>query len=355
MKNKDIYIGFVVPLSGSAGVFGPSSCNCINLAADMINQQGGLLGRQIKIFFIDGGQGPAQVSENVQSFLKFDVLDFLIGFHDSSVRRAIIENCSLKIPYIYVPPYEGGENAEGVFMLGETSAQQLRDTVPTFIEKHSARKWYLIGNDYRWPRNVNATAREYILENGAEIVGEHYVPFGFEDYEKHLDEIRKLQPDMVFFTLVGSDAIDFNRQFACEADLLSIKRFGPLLEENALFGMGLDASDGIYSVSSYYTCLDSSENHDLKHRYEQKYGQDAVQLTSLSESCFEALIFLKKLCETYQSIELPDLMQSSPKIQYQGPRGTVSMNDRHLIQDIHLAQVRDFDFHILETFSQVKP
>ena len=50
-------VGVLIPISGPAGLFGPSSENCTRLAVEEINAGGGILGRTVEPVFADVG-GP---------------------------------------------------------------------------------------------------------------------------------------------------------------------------------------------------------------------------------------------------------------------------------------------------------
>ncbi len=52
-------VAVMIPLSGPAALFGPSSRSCAELAADEINSRGGILGRPVELLFGDGGLPPA--------------------------------------------------------------------------------------------------------------------------------------------------------------------------------------------------------------------------------------------------------------------------------------------------------
>jgi urea transport system substrate-binding protein len=61
-----IKVGILIPLSGPAGLFGPSSQNCAQMAVDEINASGGILGRQIEPVFADVGGRHAGGVETVE-------------------------------------------------------------------------------------------------------------------------------------------------------------------------------------------------------------------------------------------------------------------------------------------------
>src|SRR3546814_12790938 len=79
--------------------------------------------------------------------------------------------------------------------------------------QRGARRWVLVGNDYVWPRASHAQARRFIGEFGGSVVGEAYLPLGTEDFDYCLDRLATLQADGVRLSLVGQDAIAFNRAF----------------------------------------------------------------------------------------------------------------------------------------------
>ena len=56
-----IKIGFLVPDSGPAGLFGPSTRNSALLAMEDINAAGGINGEPIELVFADAGLPPADV------------------------------------------------------------------------------------------------------------------------------------------------------------------------------------------------------------------------------------------------------------------------------------------------------
>ncbi len=59
-------------------------------------------------------------------------------------------------------------------------------------------------------------ARRAVADSGGEVVGEAFVQFGVDDYSKVLDRIRSSHADAVLISMVGQDAVEFNRAFGRE-------------------------------------------------------------------------------------------------------------------------------------------
>ena len=49
-------VGYVVPQSGTAGIYGPSCEACGQLAVERINAQGGIKGREVRLLTIAGAR-----------------------------------------------------------------------------------------------------------------------------------------------------------------------------------------------------------------------------------------------------------------------------------------------------------
>ena len=57
----DFVVGLLVPINGSAGIWGPSSIACAQLAQAEINADGGLLDRRLRLRIIDSSDEATEV------------------------------------------------------------------------------------------------------------------------------------------------------------------------------------------------------------------------------------------------------------------------------------------------------
>lgn len=348
-----IRIGLLLPLSGPSGLLGPSGRNCAELAANEINKRGGLLGKRVQVIVADGGMSFEASAREGLRLIEEDGAAALIGTHPSGVREVLAPRIAGRVPYVYTPIFEGGDTAPGVFFLGETAPQQLGPVVPWLAETHAARRWFLIGNDYRWPRDAHWTARAMVDRTGGTVAGEILLPLGTEDFEEAIDAIAAARPDVVIAALVGSDAVIFHRAFARAGLSESIWRLGLLTEENTLLGVGADCSDRLLTVAGYFAALDTSENRTFVNRYLTRFGPHAPPLNSIGQSAYEGLIFLDEIARRAGSLTTQDLARVSDGLVFHGPRGTSRMVHRHLVKDMHLAAARGIEFTILKSFPQI--
>ena len=346
-------VGILIPLSGPAGLFGPSCRNCAELAVEEINAAGGILGRTIEPIFADVGGPPADATQAALRLWKGDGVEAFIGMHDSAVRGALTNLFQGQVPYVYTPVYEGGECSAGVYVLGETPAQQLAPVIPWMASSRGASRWYLIGNDYNWPRDTNKAAKDYIAASGGTVVGEEYLPFTVDNFDSNLVKIREAGADAVLITLVGGASVGFNRAYASFGLADAALRLGTLIEENTLAGIGAENARNLYSSAGYFASIDTPAANAFARTYAETFGADAPVLNALGESCYEGLKFLAALADKAGSLSPGETDAAADGTSYEGPRGRATMHDRHVSKDIYLAEAVDGGFRVIETFPGV--
>jgi hypothetical protein len=234
-KSK-LRVAHFVTMTGTAGIWGPSSVNCAVLAAHQINARGGILGREVELSVIDTGAEIEDVTRDAEDIVESDGADVIVGNHISAIRMSLRKTFAGHLPYIYPSIYEGGERTPGLFAIGETPPRQARPAIAWLAERKRAQRWYLIGSDYVWPWLSHREVKSYIAETGGRVVGEDFVPLGDPDHHRYVERIRALQPDVVFISLIGLDGILFNRMFAEYGLSEKVLRLANCIDENRPVG-----------------------------------------------------------------------------------------------------------------------
>lgn len=346
-------VAVMLPQSGPAGLFGPSTKACAELAAETINARGGVLGRKLELLFGDAGLAPAEASQAALKLWKGAGAAAVIGMHDSAVRGALVGLFKGQLPYFYTPVYEGGECAKGTYVNGETPQQQLQPVIPWIAAERKPKKWYLIGNDYVWGRTTNAAGKSYIQATGAQVVGDEYLPFTVDNFDASLARIQGSGADAVLVSLVGGSSVTFNKAFASFGLADKALRLGSLLEENTLAGIGLANARNLYSSAGYFANITTPAAKAFADAYAKRFGPQAPALNGLAESAYEGLLMLEAIAKKAGSLSVARLDAASEGVSYHGPRGAVTMKARHVEQDVYLADVGDKGFRVVKTFARV--
>ncbi|MFC7531677.1 substrate-binding domain-containing protein [Actinoplanes sp. GCM10030250] len=343
-----VRIGIVVPTSGPLGLLAPSAVNCAVLAAAELNAAGGILGRPVELTLVDGGRPPGAVAAEVAGLVRANALAAVVGTHASDVRVPLMRVLGGRVPYVFTPPYEGGDRTPGVFALGETPQRQLRPALDRLLAGH-ARRWLLLGNDYVWPRRVHEEARRYLTQAGADVVGERYVPLGGADAAALVDDVIAARVDAVLLTLVGSDLVTFNRMFAESAGAGRVARVCAALEENGLLGAGGDGSGELYAAMGYFAALSTDAALDFAQRYTARFGVDAPVLNGHGEGTYDGVRLLAALAARAGCLAAPALDAVAEGTRVTGGRGPFVLRDRHAVQPVYVARANGLDFEVLTT------
>jgi len=336
----DFVVGLLVPINGSAGIWGPSSIACAQLAQAEINAAGGLLDRRLRLQVIDSSDEALDVGYITGQLMRRGAIDAIVGMHTSQVRQRVLRDVARQIPYVYTPLYEGGERTPGVFALGETPGQQLRPAIEHLMQRYRASRWMFIGNDYVWPRVSHRLAARYVNDRGGQVLADRYLPFGVEDHSELLDEIRRLRPNAILLSLVGQDAVQFNRAFGRCGLSRGIFRLSCAIEENGLLAIGADNTDGLFVSSGYFAALDSDANMAFKERYHNHFGQRAPTLNSLGQSTYEGMHFMAALARRAADDEAPLIGRLAVPLPFRSVRGTRYLGNDECSQPTYLAQAR---------------
>lgn len=349
-KKGKIRVGLLVPFSGLDAMWGPPSQYSAVLASALINASGGILGREIELFGVNSGGRPEQVVSRVGELLDVHDVDVLVGTHMSNVRVAVRNAFSNIVPYIYATQYEGGERARGMLAIGETPERQYREAIYWMVRHMGVRRWYLLGNDYIWPRKTHLVLAALIREAGGDVVGEEYVPFGRDDHNASLARIRAADADIVFESLVGSDCVTFNHAFAEDDMQDTIARISGVIEENVLMGIGAENTRNLYAVSGYFNSLKTLENRSFLKEYQMAFGEDAPMQGGMSQTCYESIFCLATLAKKAGSLSVDALTMAGQDFTYFGARGRVQVTGSGTEMASYLMVANGHEYELIRSF-----
>lgn len=287
-------IGLLIPASGPMGMLGPSALACARLACETWNATGGVRGREVRLTVLDAGEPSARLESELDRLLDDERLDALVTMSTTPVGHQVSEVVDARVPMVFTTQFEGSGLPAWVHAIGETPDRQLLPAISWMAEHCGVRRWYLLGNDYCWPRHTHRAAAAHLRGMGAQVAGERYLPLGERVFEPVVEDIARTRADVVLISLIGADSIHMCRAFG-EAGLAGrVLRLSSSIEENALLGMGHRNTAGMFAVSGYFPSIESAANADFKERYHARFGERAPALNSLAQSVYEGLVHLQR-------------------------------------------------------------
>lgn len=350
-----IRIGVLLQLSGAAGVFGPPSQQAAELAEREINDAGGLLGRPVEVVIGDDATDASTAQEQAERLLNQEDVDVLISTESSAAREAVLPIVErADEPMIYTPLYEGGACNENLYNLGEVPKQQIEPVIPYIQDEYGVDSWYIVGDDYNWPRALGEVAQDAVADAGGSIVGEEYVPLGTNDFGTIIDNIESSDADVVMATLVGADAIAFVQQLNDFGLGEDVRVFGVAMLENVLPGLG--EVEPVIAAFGYFEELENPENETFLTALDEMFGQDREQQTTLSEGTYEGIHLYAQAVTQAESTETEAVLQALNGQQFDAPRGSLTVGDsRHVTQNMYVAESRGESYEVMHDLGEIDP
>ena len=358
-SGEPVRIGILFSNSGPAGIFGQPTANIAELIEEDINAAGGINGRPVETFLADDATDPAVGRQAMEQLIESDGVDVVLGTHSSATREAakpLAEDAG--VLYIYAALYEGGECSPVMFNTGEVPSQQLAPVIPWMMDETGGNTWFLLGNDYVWPRRSFELARQYIEAAGGEVVGEEYVPLGTQDFSSVAQQIAGSGADLIFPALVGGDAIAFETQavdFGIGQD--AIPRLANIYEENVLGAMGPSVTAGMRVTLGYFKEVDSPANAAFVARYFEQFGADAPPHMTFSSHIYDAALLYAAAANAAGTTDTAAVAAALEGLSLSTPTGDISITgSRHLAQPIYVAEIQsDGSQLIVKSFPAVEP
>ena len=351
-----IKIGIPVGLSGANSVVAPSVVQAAELAVAEINAKGGVLGRELALEVADDGSGAAGAQKAFDSLIFQKKTNVLITMETSAARNAGLPIVARgKTPFIYTSFYEGHSCSPYLYVDAWVPDQQVAPIVDYFMQKKSAKTFFLVGSDYAFGRGMLDFTREYIKKKGGQILGEEYAPMDATDWTAIISKIRAANPDaLVTSTAGGAPNVTLTKQLRA-AGIKSL--YGNLaVDEGTAKGMGTDA-EGIYISASYLTSIASAKNKEFLAAMEKKFGADLKTPNDLSVPEYEGVYLYKAAVEKAKSTDSAAVIKALAEVSFEGPRGVIQMSkERHAPLTMYLGQVQgDGSVKVLASFKDVDP
>ena len=355
-QDETIKIGIPVGLSGANSVVAPSVVQSAELAAEEINADGGILGKQVELVVADDGSGAQGAQRAFDSLVFQDEVDVLISMETSAARNAGLPIVNRgQTPYIYTSFYEGRSCSPWMYVNAWVPEQQVAPIVDHFMAEFEAKTYYLVGSDYAFGRGMLEFTRTYVEANGGEVVGEDYLPMDGSDWTAIISNLKSAAPDaLITSTAGGAPNVTLTKQLRAAG--IDIPYGNLAVDEGTAKAMGADAT-GIFIAASYITSIASEENKTFLAAMAAKFGDELKTPNDLSVPQYEAIYSYKAAVEMAESTEPKAVIDALGKVSFTGPRGTITMNkQRHTPLTMYLGQVaEDGSVNVIQSFENVDP
>ena len=207
-------------LSGTMAISETALKNTALMTFEEINAAGGVLGRPIEPVVVDPASNWPLFAEKARQLITQDKVAAVFGCWTSVSRKSVLPVFEELNNLLFYPvQYEGEELSQNVFYTGAAPNQQAIPAVEYLMSEDggSAKRWFLLGTDYVYPRTTNKILRAFLKSKGVaeKDIEEIYTPFGHSDYQTIVANIKKFAAGgktAVVSTINGDSNVPFYKE-----------------------------------------------------------------------------------------------------------------------------------------------
>ncbi len=274
---EPIKIGASMSLTGKYARTGVYTKDGYELWAEQINNQGGLLGRNVEFVIYDDQSDPKTAAKLYEKLITSDKVDLLMGPYSSGVTFA----ASTITEKYKIPMITAGATSEEIwqrgykYVFGTGPHNELYYIGAFDLAKQMDFKTIAIINaDDLFPLSLAKAVEKLSKENGIEVVMQEDFPKGNQDFTALITKIKASNPDILFGGTYLPDSVLLMRQmkeqdFCPKMIVLSV---GPSLPD---FQEALGADASYVMVESFWEpAIDTPGNKEFTEAYKKKFGYE---------------------------------------------------------------------------------
>ncbi len=211
VAGESIKIGIIDPLSSPYKTSSIHDVHGANVAVDLYNKRGGVLGRQVSILEADDASNPETAIKAVTKFIKEDRVDFLMGTFNGDCALAVgalaqKEGKLFMVTGAYLPELTGVACNRHTFVFMPNARMMAQAVVPHIATAYGTR-WYMITAATVDGKAAAQAMLDACKSQGVDFVGETVTPFGATDFAPALTEAKAKNPTAIILNLYGWDLV----------------------------------------------------------------------------------------------------------------------------------------------------
>ena len=188
------------------------------LAAEMLNEMGGIAGRPVRLVIRDDASDPQTAARLYGEFVAADSIDALLGPFSTPITEAVLgvteaAGRPLIAPMAVAPEVWSGRGRRWSVQLLDQGPSRLRGAVE-LAARHGARSVALIYENSAFPVSLALGIREAASANGLTIVLDRSYPVGGADHAALAAAARDAGGDLFIGGGYYDDAVEFTQAMA---------------------------------------------------------------------------------------------------------------------------------------------
>ncbi len=317
----------ITPLTGSVGPLGQSQLAGAKVAEMHINEEGGILGRKIKIIERDTAASPAQAVKVVRELTMNENIKFLFGCVSSAEALAVSATVE-ELGALFISATPGDPKLTGVncnphvFRISINSVAQIRGLAKLVSERYpNVKRWVNISPDYVFGHMSYEIFSSELkkLNPNVTFVESLWPKFMAKTFEPEILKILQAKPEGLYCSLYSGDFITFVKQARKYKLFDGLKLFfDSTITDDVAHALGHEMVNVWGSAHYYYAAFDNPVNKKFIEGHKKLYG--SVPVFSASEG-YSTLYALKYAIEKAKTFEIKPVIFALRGLTFESPTG----------------------------------
>jgi urea transport system substrate-binding protein len=364
---EKVKIGVLHSLSGTMAISETSLKDVVLMAVDEINGAGGMKvgGKTYMIdpVVVDPASDWPLFAEKAKELINTHKVAATFGCWTSVSRKSCLPVFEEYNSLLFYPvQYEGEEQSLNVFYTAASPNQQLVPAAEYAIKELGAKKFYLLGTDYVFPRTANKVLKAYLLKSGVPEanIKEVYTPFHHQDYQTIVNEIKAFSAGggaVVLSTINGDSNVPFYTEFAnqgLKADDCPIIAFS--VAEDELRAMDTSKLVGHLAAWNYFQSINTEANKKFIANFKafckknNLPGGDSRVVDDPIEAAYYGVYVWKMAAEKAGSFDVDKVRAAVYGMEFDAPGGKKKMHptNQHTFKPVYIGEIlKDGQFKIV--------
>ncbi|TBU90652.1 urea ABC transporter substrate-binding protein [Stutzerimonas kirkiae] len=356
---ETIKVGILHSLSGTMAISETSLKDMALMTIDEINAKGGVLGKQLEPVVVDPASNWPLFAERGRQLLTQDKVAVTFGCWTSVSRKSVLPVYEELNGLLFYPvQYEGEEMSPNVFYTGAAPNQQAIPAVEYLLSEDGggARRFFLLGTDYVYPRTTNKILRAFLHSKGVQDkdIEEVYTPFGHSDYQTIVANIKKFSAGgktAVVSTVNGDSNVPFYKELAnqgIEATEVPVVAFS--VGEEELRGIDTKPLVGHLAAWNYFQSVENPVNEEFVAKW-KAYAKArnlpnaaSVVTNDPMEATYVGLHMWAQAVEKAGTTDVDKVRAAMAGQEFAAPSGfTLKMDEKnhHLHKPVMIGEIQD--------------
>ncbi|RJQ07748.1 MAG: ABC transporter substrate-binding protein [Bacillota bacterium] len=286
-----VKIGVYAPITGPAAADGLAATNAAQLAADKINEAGGINGTRVEILtYDDRFESASAVAVAHQAIERDGVVALVSGSYSTPTRAVAPIAQEAGIPHVAGYAVHPDVTAAGNYNFRNSFVGTVQGKAGAWvaINQMNAQKVCILMVDTDFGRILGETFQAECEAAGVQVLSADTYPYGEKDFSALMTKIKGLNPDLLYAT--GYYAEGAAIALAAKTAGLTCKVLGMEGMDSPMFlELGGEATEGWVITSNLNRDDASPVTQEFIEEYETQFG---IQADMVAASTYDAVLIV---------------------------------------------------------------